>query len=171
MCNVQCVQCAVQCGVVSAWEGGDCWRGCRERLKRRKRLKRSLSSSCSSINHPWRNIYVDNDSEEKWKRGFSAIVWLKPLHSVSHLDDQCCLVWNVTDLEPETNVSKSGFCNEASHQPTAIVPWRKLSESSVIKVVIVKLEHLSKDQSQSDLCFSINDQSVSNHRWCCSAAY
>ena len=80
----------------------------------------------------------------------------------------------VSDLEPETNVSKSGFCNEASHQPTAIAPWRKLSESSVIKVVIVKLEHLSKDQSQSDLCdlrFSINDQSVSNHRWCCSAAY
>ena len=102
----------MQCGVVSAWEGGDCWRGCRERLKRRKRLKRSLSSSCSSINHPWRNISLDIDSEEKWKRGFSAIVWLKPLHSVSHLDDQCCLVWNVTDRLSVILNQKPMFLNQ-----------------------------------------------------------
>ena len=169
-----CPMCTVQCGVVSAWEGGDCWRGCRERLKRRKRLKRSLSSSCSSINHPWRNISLDIDSEEKWKRGFSAIVWLKPLHSVSHLDDQCCLVWNVTDQLSVILNQKPMFLNQVFVMKLLIsqLPWRKLSESSVIKVV--KLEHLSKDQSQSDLCdlrFSINDQSVSNHRWCCSAAY
>ena len=67
---------------------------------------------------------------------FSAIVWLKPLHSVSHLDDQCCLVWNVTD-------QMSVILNQKPMIPNQVFVMKLLISDCPVK----KIVRISSDQS------------------------